>query len=279
MKNVLNNDALTGGYSVGESATFLIPDAVKDGMGSGVLLLFLMSISALFFLVFKPKDTLLQYIILFLPLILSQYRFYHLLQPLLFVYSIIVLHKLMLHVQEHGFDYVIKQLFELLKEKSYFGSLGKTTVTIGLFILIMIFFISQFAHNIKGYEGQHRLTKAAEFFKSDEFKNKKIFISDMGTLMYRAIYFNPSGQYMPNCSLGWVDYEPHLKKIYFKILDNDVTLSKKELFEFIKFNNFDYFILSTKKSTNIEFSHDEINEIGYFFKKIVNGNLIFKKEL
>lgn len=278
MHNVLNNDALTAGYSVGESDTFLVPDLFKEVLGSGGLLLFMMGFSFLCLLVFKPKNTLLKYLILFIPLILSQYRFYHLLQPLIFVYVIIVSHKISQEIQESSFSSVIQKGINIIKQKSYFTNLSQKSRTTLLAVLIIFFFTSQFIHNIKGYETQHRLTKAAEIFKNESFKGKKIFLSDMGSMMYRAIYFNPTGQYMPNCSLGWVDYDAHLKKIYFKILDNDVTLSKNELFEFIKFNNFDYFILVTENSTNMEFSHKEINNYGYYFEKIIKGNLVFKRK-
>ena len=271
VNNVLNNEKLLQGYSVIESKSSFIPDFVKSRFGSGTILLFLMGLSVVIFYLFKPKERVLGYIILFSPVMLSQDRFFHLLQPLIYVYAIILLCGLFEYKGE-----LISKVVEQIKQKSYFGDLGTKGLYITLFISVTLLFSLKFIMNKKEYDSLEKEFHEAAFFKNGKFKNKKIFIvSNMGTFFFLGLYNNPSARYVPSCSLGWVDYDQRLKDIYFKIMCNSKELKVEEFMEFVNFNGFDFIVVKAGKEP-ILFS-DELFRQEYELQERINGNLIFKK--
>lgn len=277
MQNVLNNDILTQGHSVTESNPFIIPISIKDYFGSSPLLLLLMTFSLLIFYALKPKNEFLIYILLFAPLFFIQYRFRDLLQPLFFSYLVIIFHYIYKDIEKNGIDALIKKGLNFIKEKSYFGNISKPIFKMFIVISFIIYFLVTHVENIELYNQIQKEFKANSFLKDKQFHNKRILITNMGRTMYMGVLLNPTGEYIPNCSLGWVDYDEKNKNTYFKILRNKDTLTNSELFEFLKVNKVDYFIIDSTHSTNLILSQDNMLKNGFIFEKITNSKLIFKK--
>lgn len=277
MQNVLNNDILTHGHSVTESDPFLIPSAIKDYLGSSVLLLVLISFSLLIYYSLKPKNELLIYTLLLLPLFLVQYRFRDLLQPLFFAYLIIIFHYIYKDIEQYGITTVIQKGLTFIKEKSYFGNINKYLFKIFILICLLLYFFSKHIENLTIYNIIQKEYKTNSFLKDKKFHNKRILVTKMGRTMYMGVFLNPTGQYIPNCSLGWVDYDEKNKNTYFKILRNKDTLTNNELFEFLKINKVDYFIINSIHSSNLTLSKENMLKNGFIFEELINSKLIFKK--
>lgn len=276
-QNVLNNDALIQKYSVGESKSFIIPIEIKNQFGSGITLLFLIIFSLLLYFVFKPKNHLFVYFILLLPLLLIQYRFLNLLQPLVYVFLLHIIFTSYKIIENNGFQYFIDIIMKFLKEKSYLGNLSKNTIK-GIFIFsIIIFFTLQFSTNKKSYQKLHKNYLQLSFLEDLEFKNKRILFSTMNTSSYMATFINPTGSYIPGCSLGWVTYNEKNKKTYFDLLINNDEISTNDLYFFLKVNFIDYFIIDTSTTSNLKLSTKGLEENGFVFYKIINSKLIFRK--
>lgn len=278
MQYVLNNDTLINGYSVGESKTFFIPQSIKDFTGSTPMLLFFMVLSILFLNIFKPKNRLYQYLILFMPIIILQIRFYQLLQPLILVCFVLGVHQFIIHSHQTSIGQTIQKIFDFFKAKTLFGDLSSKGRQLTLLFIVLLFFGTRYSINYQGYQFEQSKTEAALFFQSDEYKDKRIFLSFMGGLMQRAIFFNPSGHYMPNCSLGWVDLPKDIREIYFKIYQGDEKVPFEEFSKFIKYNNFDYLVIVAPMAQNVDFTSEEIDKLGYRFEKITKGNIVFGRK-
>lgn len=278
MQNVLNNDSLIQGYSVGESKPFLLPIQIKNFLGSGIVLFLLIILSLLILYVFKPKDEVLKYLILFMPLIISQYRFFNLLAPLVDVYIVMLGYRFYIIVYEHDLNYAVDKLITLVKSRSYFGDLGKRGFKILAATSIALFLGYSSIAKIFYYNSVENQLNSLKFLKSDEYKNKRILFSTMNTSLFMSIYLNPTAKYIPSCSLGWVNYDQNLKEIYFKLITNKQNLSTKEFFEFIKYNKVDIIIIDARSTTNIGFNERELYYNGYKFKEIINENIVLSKK-
>ena len=277
-QNVLNNDVLLQAHSVGESKPFIIPLSIKNDLGSSVTLLFLILFSLLLYFVFKPKDTLIKYIFLLIPLFLIQYRFLNNLQPLIYVFFIHIFYTSYKIIQEKNLTFFINLIKTFIEDRTYFTKIPKKGIKVLLFILILFYFLLQYSDNNKQYKKLEKNLLKMTFLKDDEFKNKKILFSSMTSSTYMATFLNPSASYIPSCSLGWVTYDKNNKEIYFDLLTNNDKISMKDFLIFIKFNSPDYLIIDTSHNTNLVFSKLEIEKEGYYFYKIINSKLIFRKK-
>jgi len=277
IQNVLNNDILLEGHTVSESKPFMIPISIKNYFGTNPILLFLMLFSLLIYYGLKPKNELLIYFLLLSPLFFIQYRFFNLLQPLIYSYLIILFHQIYKYIEINGINVFLKDIQVFLKEKSYFGNINKTTFKIFTVIGLLIYFLVSHVGNLTLYDVINKIYIDNHFLKEKQFQNKRILISNMGRTMYMGIFLNPTAQYIPNCSLGWVDYDKKSKDTYFKLLRNKKTLTNQELFDFIKVNNVDYFILDTMHNTNFTLSSKELKNNGLILEKIISTKLIFKR--
>jgi|GEM_PF-3503302 len=277
-KNVLNNDVLLQGNSVGESKPMFLPLEIKNSLGSTFLLITLLAISYLFYIVFKPKDRVLELLILFMPLIILQVRFYALLYPLILAYGSILIYKFSTIIYENGLTYAINLVINFIKERSYFGDIPKKYIKL-LFVITVCGILSfSFIEKIISYKKYQKDIKNLDFILADEFKNKRILFSSMNTSLYISIYKNPTAKYLPSCSLGWVDYKDEdLKNTYFKLLTNKKTIEIDEFSKFLEFNKIDIIIV-TYDSNNIVINSKELNEKGYEFYKLYKNNIIFIKK-
>jgi hypothetical protein len=276
-QNVLNNDTLLQKYSVGESKPFIIPVEIKNQFGSSVTLVFLVVFSLLLYFVFTPKNYLFVHFILLLPLLLIQYRFLNLLQPLVYVFLLHILFTSYKIIEKNGFQHFLDIIIKFLKKRSYFGNLSKNTLK-GIFILsIIIFFTLQFIANKKSYQKLKNNYLQLSFLKDLEFKNKRILFSTMNTSSYMATFINPTGSYIPGCSLGWVTYDERNKKTYFDLLINNDKININNFYTFLNFNSIDYFIIDTSATSNLTFGNDDLKKNGFTFYKIINSKLIFRK--
>lgn len=276
-QNVLNNDILTEFFAVGESKPYLIPLNLKNSIGGGTLLFFLMIFSLIIFFIFKPKDILFKYIILFLPLFLIQHRFLDLLKPLIYIFQIHLIYLSWKIIEKNNLAYFINTIKIFVLERSYFGNLSKTGFKVLITILIAIYFIVQSKNNIKAYANIKKDLIQSSFLKDKEFKNKKFLITNMGISTYLSVFMNPTGEYIPGCSLGWVKYNKKDKKTYFDIINNNQHLNINNFFSFLKKNKVDYLIIDISKTSNLTFTKKQIEENNYYFYKIIKSKLIFRK--
>ncbi|MGB6327782.1 MAG: hypothetical protein WBF48_02550 [Halarcobacter sp.] len=273
-QNVLNNDILLQGHSVGESKPFIISLDIKNYLGSSLTLIFLMLFSLLLYFVFKPTTLLTKYVYLLVPLFLIQFRFLYTLQPLLYIFFLHITYNSYTIIKKNNLTYFINLIKTFLKERTYFPNLATRGKKIVVLILLVLFFFYQYTDNLKGYSKiQENLTQL-NFLKENEFKNKKILFSSMSTSVYMATFLNPSASYVPGCSLGWVTYKN--KKTYFNLLFNN-KLNMNDFYIFLNENKPDYLIIDTLANSNFNFSHEEIKNNGFIFYKIINSKLIFRK--
>ncbi len=277
-KNILNNDYLLQGHSVGESRPFLIPLAIKNSLGSNFILIFLLILSYLIYNVFKPNDRIIELVILFMPLIFLQLRFFALLYPLILVLILNLLYKFYLLVYEHNLSYAIDYVINLIKEKSYFGNINKKWLKIISISFIVLLILFSFTDKIISYKKYQHEINNLNFIIENEFKNKRILYTAMDTSLYVSIYKNPTSKYIPSCSLGWIDYkEENYRNTYFNLLTNSENITQKEFFEFVNFNNIDIIIIS-KFSSSLVINNKNIIKNGYKFHKLYKNYLIFIKK-
>lgn len=85
-------------------------------------------LSYLFYIVFKPKDRLLELLIFFAPLILLQARFYALLYPLILAYAAILTHRFCKLIYENSLSYTIDLIVNFIKNRSYLGNIPKNII-------------------------------------------------------------------------------------------------------------------------------------------------------
>lgn len=275
-KNVLQNDTLLQGYAVGESKPFLIPLEIKNYMGSTLLLLFLLLLSYLFYQVFKPKNRILELLILFMPLIFLQARFYALLFPLISVYILILAHKFYSIMYENSLIYAITQVIEMIKNRSYFGNISKKSLKFVSYLIVISVLLLTFLGKITFYKKFQNEINNIKFIKENEFKNKKILFSTMESSLYISMYKNPHAKYIPSCSLGWIDYkDKELKNIYFKLVTNG-SISQKDFFKFLDFNKIDVIIINNN-SSKLSINNKQIIKNGYEFYKLYKNKIIFIK--
>lgn len=277
MQNVLNNDILTQGYTVGESKPFILSQSFKNQLGSSFLLILLILFSLILFFVFKPKDYLLKYMILFIPLFILQYRFLHLLEPIIFVFLIHVIYSSLKIIEENSLSYFLNIIKEYINKKSYLGEITYKKMKLLFIFFIVTFFIVTFFDKQKEYKGIEEIFIENNFIKNDEFKYKKILFTSMNTSGYMSTFLNPNASYIPSCSIGWVNYNKKNKKTYFDLLINNKNIKIENFFTFLKYNNPDYLIIDTLTTSNLKFTKDEMNKNGFTFYKIINSKLIFRK--
>ncbi len=277
-KNILNNDFLLQGHSVQESRPFLISMEIKNSLGSNFLLIFLLILSYLIYNVFKPKNKIIELIILFMPLIFLQLRFYTLLYPLILVLILNLLHKFYTLIYEHNLNYAISYIINLIKEKSYFGNINKKWLKIISISIIILVILLSFTNKIISYKKYQKEINNLNFIIEDEFKNKRILYTIMDTSLYVSIYKNPTSKYIPSCSLGWIDYKnQNYKNTYFNLLTNSENITQKEFFDFVDFNKIEIIIIS-RLSNNLVINNENITKIGYKFHKLYKNYLIFIKK-
>lgn len=278
MQNVLNNDVLIGKYLVSESSTFAILKELKYILGGNIkFLLILMILSWVVLYLMKPKKMISKFLILLMPLMLLQFRFLLILMPVLILYSILIIEDFVLMLEQYGFYGTIDKIIDKLKETSYIVEIFQRFYKEIFTALIALFFLSAYMGEKKNLILLEKELQNTKFLGENEFKGKKVLITHMGLTMQFMVFFNPSGSCIPNCSLGWVDYDKKMKDIYFKIIMNEDNLKKEELFEFIKFNDVDYFIVDKFFGDNIKFRYDEIEKIGYRFYRIMDKKIVFQK--
>lgn len=274
---VLNNDLLTQSYSVGESKPFIIPLELKNSLGSTNLLLLLVFFSLTIYYVFKPKEILLKYVILFIPLFIIQQRFLNLLEPLFYIFLINLFYSSFKFIEKNGINNYIDRIKNYLKEKTFFLDFPKKFYFFISITIIIIFFIKTFDDYKKETKILEKTFLDMQFLKENEYKGKRILFSSIGTYGYMSTYLNPTASYIPSCSLGWVTYNQKDKEIYFDLLSNNEKITIEDFSSFLKKNSPDYFIIDTKKTSNLKFSDKSIKESGYKFYKIMNSKLIFRK--
>ncbi len=277
MQHVLNNDALTQNQTVKESKTFIVPMEIKNLLGSSNLLILLVLFSLLIYYVFKPKNILFKYIILILPLCLVQLRFLILLEPLIFIFIINTIYKSYKTIEGNDISYFVNKIKIFILQRTYFSSIPKKAYNILFSILIIIFFIFEFNQKKESYKNIENMLIELSFLKENEYKNKKILFTTMSTTTYMATFLNPSGTYIPSCSLGWVTYPDKTKKTYFDLLTNNKSIDMQGFYAFLKFNQPDYLIINTSKTSNLKFSHEDMKKNGLIFYKIINSKLVFRK--
>lgn len=275
--NVLNNDTLTGKYSVGESNSYLFSTSFVNLIGSSKLLVLMIIISLLFIYVFKPKTLLTKIFILYFPLMILQFRFLHLLQPIFYLYLISIIYNNYRMIKLKGIIYFINNIKLFIQNRTYFGNLTYNGFKTILIITLILFFTLTYLKVKSSSTSLERHFKTMTFLNEKEFRNKKILFSTMSTETYMALFINPTGKYVPSCSLGWVKYDEKDKKTYFNLLINNEEISMKDFFIFLKLNSPDYFIINTASTSNLIFTEFEIMNNGYSFYKIINSKLIFRK--
>lgn len=275
---IINNDKLTRGHAVLESYPLFIPIGIKNYLGSFIFMSLLFLISLFIYYKFKFKNNIYRFLILYLPLMIFQIRFYELLKPLIYAGLIIFIHEFTKNLLKIDLSSVIKKMNIFIKNKTYFYKFTPNMYKSLFSFFIFIFFLQVYTQNKFIYEKSlENVQFISTITRMNEFKNKRIFFTRMNLMMDTAYLFNPNSKYLPNCSLGWMNYDKKNMEIYFKILNKDKTLTAKELFNFINFNKIDYFIIDLYFYSNITFSSQEIDENGYSFHKIIQNYIIFKK--
>ncbi len=277
MQNVLNNDTLLQGYAVGESKPFLLPENIKNSLGSSKTLLLLMLFSIGLYVVLKPTHLLLKYMILFLPLFLMQYRFLHLLEPLIYIFLIYIFNRSFHIIKEEGILKFLNLIKNFIDEKTYFSNFSKRTYSFISTLLLISFFLLQYKSALNSYKNISEEFYNNSFLKEDIYKNKKILITSMGLPSYLGVFFNPTGEYIPGCSLGWVKYDKKNTKTYFDLLTNNEKISKNDFFIFLNKNDPDYLIIDTLKTNKLILNNEELKKNGFLFDKIIGSKLIFRK--
>jgi hypothetical protein len=181
-------------------------------------------------------------------------------------------------VYEHNLSYALSNIINLIKEKSYFGNINKKWLKIISISSIILLILFMFTDKIISYKKYQKEINNLNFIIENEFKNKRILYTSMGTSLYVSIYKNPTSKYIPSCSLGWVDYKnENYKNTYFNLLKNSKKVTQKEFFEFVIFNNIDLIIIS-RFSSNLVINNENITKNGYKFHKLYKDYLIFIKK-
>ncbi len=277
LKLVLSNDELRGAFSVGESYPTLFSLAVVNKFGSSTVLIFLILISLLMYILFKPQNTFLKYTILFLPLMLIQKRFYYILEPILLAWFITFGYKLYFEILSGNINQVLLKIKTFLEERTLFGSIGVKAYHGILLFFIAIIFLASYVSNKQTSEYVAKEFKYLDFIESDEFKGKKIFLPNMSYDMQMMLYKNPSASYFPSCALGWVNFDEEFKKKNLNLLMSK-DISTEDFFKIIKMTDSDFIIITPNaKNKNINLDTKNLEENGYAFYKIINGYVIFKK--
>jgi hypothetical protein len=277
LKLVLANDQLRGAFSVGESYPMLIPLEVINKFGSSFVLIFLILFSLLIYAVFKPQDKLLKYIILFLPLMLIQKRFFYILEPILLAWIVTFTYKLYFDILNGHWNEIILKLKTFFYERTLFGKIGTKTYHVIIIFLISLTFLISYSSNKKVSKYVEKELEYMNFIENNEFKGTKIFLPNMSYDMQMMLYKNPSASYFPSCALGWVNFDEEFREKNLNLLMSK-DISTEDFFKILKMTDSDFLIITPNaQNKNINVNTDNLSENGYIFYKIINGYVIFKK--
>jgi len=194
----------------------------------------------------------------------NQLRYYHLFLPIIVLFLVEIL-----------FNSNKKNLLKLLRKsfvisKRYVGFSKKVFL---FYVIAIPYTIAVFAYMFNT-KSQNESVNNADFFKKEFFNNKTILLNNMGTDLYKALYFNPTIKIVPSCGLGWFDNQDmKMKDIYIR-MHKEQGINEEELKTLVKYVDADIYIHYLKNSNQV-LDIKKLEEYGLSIRLILNNRLIF----
>ena len=201
-----------------------------------------------------------------LPLWLAQARYFALLYPLFFLYSLLELKNLLKLLFARKIIYYLYKFFHTLKTAQYKP----------IFLIpALLYTIVMFGYIMSNYDKQETLEEKA-YYKNPAFDNQTILINTFNVDTYYALYTNPSLKIVPSCAIGWFRGDKEIKDIYIRMMKED-GITEEELNRLIEYVGAKYYIHSLV-NTKQALSFVKLKELHIEPILILNNKILFEKK-